>query len=133
MRQALAASTVYFLALFALGFVLGTIRVMLVVPRLGLLPATALEVPIILVAALIACRRAVSRWQVPPELSARAIMVLWFLALLMIAEAALGFILFDRSVPDQWAEFRTPAGALGLSAQIVAASLPFWVGMRNGR
>lgn len=124
------AATVYFVALFALGFVLGTIRTLFVVPRLGLLAATAVEVPVMLAAGWLACRWIVRHWQVPPVTRLRWIMALLFLALLLVFEASLAAILFDRSLTDQWASLRTPAGSLGLAAQIIAASMPMWVGMR---
>ena len=67
MKHALIAGTAYFLALFALGFVLGTIRVIYVAPRFGQFAATFAEVPVMLVAALFACRWTVGHWQVPPR------------------------------------------------------------------
>jgi hypothetical protein len=48
---ALIAATVYFLALFAIGFAFGTVRVLVVEPRLGALAATASEVPLMLIVA----------------------------------------------------------------------------------
>lgn len=113
--------------LFALGFLLGTIRVIFVAPRIGELAATIMEVPVMLVAAYFACRWAIRRWQVPPAIAARVAMVPWFLSLLFVFEALLGLALFGRSVSEQWAAFRTPAGLVGLSAQIIASLLPLIV------
>lgn len=127
-RRALLASTAYFVILFALGFVLGTIRVLLVAPRVGELAATAAELPIMLTAAWFVCRWAINRWHVPPDAIVRSTMALWFLALLSIFEVSLGAILFDRSPVEQWAALSTSAGYLGLSAQIIAAALPLWLG-----
>lgn len=133
MKRALIAATIYFLMLFTLGFLLGTIRVMIVAPRVGELAATAAEAPVMLVAALFACRWAVRRWRVPPQAVLRWIMALAFFALLLVSEASLGAILFDRTLAEQWAALRTLAGVLGLSAQVIAASLPLRVGMRETR
>ena len=58
-------------------------------------------------------------------------MVLWFLALLFTFETLLGVILFGRTAAEQWAALATPAGLLGLSAQITAALLPVLVGRRE--
>ena len=127
-RRALLASTAYFLILFALGFVLGTIRVLLVAPRIGELAATAAELPIMLTAAWFVCRWIIDRWHVPLDAIFRCAMALWFLALLSVFEVSLGAILFDRSPSEQWAVLSTPAGYLGLSAQIIAAALPLWLG-----
>lgn len=132
MRRALIAATVYFFVLFALGFVLGTIRVLFVAPRIGVLSATLAEVPMMLIAALLMCRWAIRRWQVPTTLSARGAMALWFLVLLALFETLVGVALFGRTLSGTWAGLATPAGLLGLSAQAIAALLPLLVG-RNRR
>jgi hypothetical protein len=131
MKRALIAASAYFLALFALGFALGTIRVLVVTPSVGELAATFAEVPVMLTAAYFACRWAVRRWQVPRGIGVRWAMVLWFLALLVLFEALLGSLLFGRSLADQWAAVTGPAGLLGLSAQIIAALLPVFVGKQE--
>lgn len=132
MKRAYTAATAYFLALFALGFVLGTIRVLFVAPRLGDLRATLLEVPVMLYAAFFLCRWAAERWQVRPTLSARWAMVLWFLVLLALFETVLGVVLFGRTLTGTWAALATPAGLIGLTAQIIAALLLLFVG-KDGR
>lgn len=48
------AGLAYWAVVFALGFVLGTIRVTWVIPAVGLMPATLLELPIILGASWLA-------------------------------------------------------------------------------
>lgn len=58
MKRALITASTYFIALFALGFVLGTIRVIFVVPRVRGLAATIAEVPVI-ATAYFACRWAI--------------------------------------------------------------------------
>lgn len=128
MKRALIAASAYFLALFALGFILGTIRVIFVAPRVGEFAATMAEVPVMLAAAFFICRWAIRRWQVSPAIGGRVAMVPWFLALLFAFEALLGATLFGRSVAEQWAAMSTPAGLVGISAQIIAALLPLFVG-----
>ncbi len=119
------------MVLFALGFVLGTVRVMIVAPRYGELSATWAEIPVMLIAAIVTCRWALQYWQVPRAIGTRWIMVIWFLALLVAFETALGAGLFGRSLNEQFASLITPAGLLGLSAQIIAALLPLYLG--NGK
>lgn len=131
-KRAFAAVTVYFLALFSLGFVLGTIRVLVVAPRIGVLGATLLEVPLMLAAAFILCRWTVRRWQVSPALGARWVMVLWFLLLLALFETLLGIALFGRTLTEIWVGLGTVAGLIGLTAQVIAALLPVLVG-RNAQ
>ena len=128
MKRALIAATVYFLVLFALGFILGTMRVLLVAPRIGVLGATLAEVPLMLTAAFFMCRWAVGRWQVPPTLSARGAMALWFLVLLAVFETLVGVALFGRTLAGTWAGLATSAGLFGLTAQAIAALLPLFVG-----
>ena len=113
--------------LFAFGFVLGTIRVLFVVPHIGELAATIAEVPVMLTAGYFTCRWAIRRWQVPSTIAIRLAMVLWFLALLFVFEALLGATLFGRSVAEQWTALGSPSGLVGISAQIIAALLPLFV------
>jgi hypothetical protein len=128
MKRAIFPATVYFLMLFALGFVLGTIRVIIVAPRIGVLAATFAEVPVMLTAAYFASRWTIRRWHVPHAPTIRWAMLLWFLMLLFLFETLLGALLFGRTMAEQWAALATPAGLLGLSAQTIAALLPVFVG-----
>lgn len=127
MKRALTSASAYVLTLFALGFVLGTIRVLFVVPHIGELAATIAEVPVMLTAAYFTCRWAIRQWQVPSTIAIRLAMVLWFLALLFVFETLLGATLFGRSVAEQWTALGSPAGLVGISAQIIAALLPLFV------
>ena len=65
----LAPAARYAAAVFAAGFLLGTLRVLWLVPRFGPTAAVALELPLILAVSWIACRH-VAR-AVPPEPVAR--------------------------------------------------------------
>ncbi len=132
MKRALTAATIYFFGLFTLGFVLGTIRVLFVAPRIGVLGATLIEVPLMLIAAFFMCRWAVERWHVPPALATRGAMALWFLVLLALFETLVGVALFGRTLAGTWAGLDTLVGLIGLTAQAIAALLPLVVG-RNGR
>ncbi len=133
MKRALIAATVYVLILFALGFVLGTIRVLFVAPGIGVLRATLMEVPLMLTAAYLLCRWAIARWQVAPTLSARAAMALWFLVVLALFETLVGVTLFGRTLAETWSGLASPAGLIGLAAQIVAALLPLVIDRRRQR
>ncbi len=130
-RPLTTAATVYFFTLFALGFVLGTVRVLIVVPQIGDLAATLMEVPVMLGAAFFLCRWVVGRWQVSPDLAARGAMALWFLLLLVLFETLLGIALFGRTLAEIWSGLATPAGLIGLTAQAIAALLPLFVGRRG--
>ncbi len=89
----LGASAIYFAIVFGVGFGLGTIRTLLLVPRLGVRTAELLEMPLMLAAVFVA-----ARWvqrQFLAERSGRARLVAGFiaLALLLSAEVLLGMAL----------------------------------------
>ena len=69
--QILKASVLYFALVFGAGFVLGTIRTLWVVPRVGTRIAELMETPVMLVVTLVATRWIVLRLAVPPTPSAR--------------------------------------------------------------
>jgi hypothetical protein len=128
MGRALTAATAYFLILFTLGFALGIVRVLLLIPRIGEFAATLAEVPVMLSAAYFICGSTIRRWQVARAPSLRWAMVGWFLILLFLFEALLGAMLFGQTVDEMGAALATPAGILGLTAQVIAALLPMIVG-----
>jgi hypothetical protein len=102
---------------FLMGFILGTIRVLLLVPRLGETTAVIIEAPMMLVASWFVCR-----W-VRRTVSARSLMGLVAFVVLMSAEVGLGAV-FGRSLVDQLAAFKSPPGAIGLGAQVIFAIFP---------
>ena len=131
LRRALTAATAYFLALFALGFILGTVRVMIMVPRFGVLASTIAEVPFMITAGYFICRWAIHNWHVSRASAFRWAMAIWFLVMLIAFETLLGVLLFGRSASAQWIVLATPAGLIGLSAQVIAALFPLFVGRKE--
>ena len=121
--KAIRFAVLYFAAVFAAGFILGTIRTLLVIPRIGELPAVLLELPVILAIAWIVCGwlmrgRSIGRTE------AVAAGVLAF-AILMTAEAALSVMLFGRTLAEYLASFTQLHGLLGLAGQVVFATFPY--------
>jgi hypothetical protein len=123
MRRAIQAGAAYFGAVFLVGFALGTVRVLALVPRIGELRAVLLELPVILAASWALCGWAQRRFGVPPVARDRLAMGGVAFGLLMIAEAALSFGL-GRSPGDYLSSFATAAGAAGLAGQIAFALFP---------
>ena len=121
---ALRAATLYFMVVFAVAFVLGTIRVLIIAPRVGDLVAVALETPILLCLSWIVARRVIAGMAVPHALAVRAMMGAFAFYLLIAAETALGLIAFGRSPADMLASYATLPGALGLAAQLGFAAIP---------
>ena len=127
MIRGLQAGSLYFLIVFGAGFALGTIRVLILVPYVGPLVATLIEVPVMLSIAYYACRMVFKRWPVSAKSKQRLAMVLIFLALLIIFEWQLGMLLFRQSAEQQWLMLTTPAGMIGLTAQMIAALFPLFI------
>ena len=124
MRAAVIAGTVYFAAVFLIGFLVGTVRVLLVAPRLGDVGAVLLETPVVVAASWILARRSVRRFAAPRGFGPRATMGAVAFALLMTAELAVSMFAFGRTPGEHLAIYGTPAGAIGLAAQLVFAVLP---------
>ena len=126
--KAVRFAVLYFAAVFAAGFILGTIRTLLVIPRIGELPAVLLELPVILVIAWIVCGW-LMRGQPLRKSEAIAAGALAF-AILMVAETALSVMLFGRTPAEYLASFTQLHGLLGLAGQVVFATFPYV--RRNG-
>jgi len=120
----LKAGTTYFAIVFAVGFVLGTVRVLLLLPFVGEAAAVFLEIPIILVASWIAARWTINRFDVPGEVAARLMMGAFAFALLILGELAVSSLSFGRPLQDTLVAYRSLPGAAGLFAQVIFALLP---------
>lgn len=121
MIRAISVGAVYFLLVFTAGFLLGTVRTLILIPHVGPLIATLLEVPFMLVVGYAACRFVLRCWPVRTQ---RWMMVPSFLMLLALFEWQLGLLLFGVTATQQWANLATPAGLVGLSAQVLVALIP---------
>jgi hypothetical protein len=121
--QATKGGALYAIIVFVIGFILGTIRVSLVVPRLGETIAVIMEAPIMLAASWFVCRWCVDRLDVRRSVPARSIMGLVAFLVLMSAEFALGAVV-GRSLVDQLAAYKSPPEAIGIAAQVIFAMFP---------
>jgi hypothetical protein len=124
MLSALKAGLLYFAIVFAAGFILGTLRLLLVVPALGQAAAVLIELPIMLAISWVACASVVRRWSVLPNVRDRAFMGATAFLLLMTAELALSVLLFGRSPAEFATSLATPSGGIGLAGQIAFAVFP---------
>ena len=124
MIRAAAAGAVYFLILFSAGFVLGTLRVLAIAPRLGDIAAVLLELPLMLAASWLVCRYLIRRMTIAADPAPRLLMGLTGFALLILAEIALGWFGFGRSLELQMAALGQPAGLIGLAGQIAFGAIP---------
>jgi hypothetical protein len=121
--QATKAGALYAIVVFSIGFILGTIRVLLLVPRVGETTAVILEAPVMLAASWFICRWCVHRLDVRRTVPARSLIGLVAFLVLMSAEVGLGAVL-GRSLADQFAMYKSASGAIGLAAQVIFAMFP---------
>lgn len=130
MQNILLAATRYFLIVFAVGFVFGTIRTLTTAdtPDARLL-AVAIELPAIIAVSWLACRHTIRRFNVVPDTAVRLAMGAIAFGFLMVAELLLDAALAGRSAMEHFALYAQPAHMLGPAGQVVFALLP-WVQAR---
>jgi hypothetical protein len=120
----LKAGVLYFALVFGAGFVVGTIRTLWVVPRVGTRTAELMEAPIMLVVTILAARWMVQRLAVPAAASARLGMGCIALLLLLVAE--FGFVLWLRgqTIREYFASREPVAGTVYYLILAVFAVMP---------
>lgn len=124
LSAAFRAGVVYFAIVFAVGFILGTIRVLVAVPRLGETAAVLIELPAMLALSWVACAWLVRRFAVPARVLARLAMGVSAFLLLMVGEAGVSLFAFGRTLAQHVQAFQATSALLGLAAQLVFAALP---------
>jgi hypothetical protein len=118
------AAIVYFSLVFAAGFALGTIRVLLIAPLWGELPAILFESPIMLFVSWLACGSSIRVFGVRGRCAGLAMGTAAF-ALLMTAELALSLVAFGRSSAEYVRAYGTLAGTVGLTSQVAFGSFHY--------
>jgi hypothetical protein len=123
MTRSLVAGAAYFLIVFAAAFALGVLRVSFVVPAVGVVWATLVEVPFTLAASWVTCAWIGRYWRIS-SMAQSVTMGVFAFGLLMAAEAAGAILLFGRTLGDHIGSFGTAAGGLGLAGQIAFGLVP---------
>lgn len=123
-RKSILAGVAYSGSVFAAGFALGVLRTVLVVALVGETVAVALELPIILAIAWIACRWLINRLEVPSRLVSRAVMGAVAFVLLMAGELSISLLLAGRSAVEHLQLYREASHMLGLAGQLAFAHFP---------
>jgi hypothetical protein len=121
--RAITAGALFAIIVFVIGSILGTIRVLLVAPRLGETLAVIVEAPLILAASWFVRRWCVDRLDVRRTVRTRSLMGLAAFLVLTEAEIGLGAVL-GQSLMHQLAAYGSTAGAIGLAGQVVFAMFP---------
>ncbi len=125
-------AVLYFALVLGTGFVLGTIRVPLLVPRLGERYAELLEMPFMFVAIVLAARYVVRRFDLPASRSVRLQVGFAALAMSVLAELLLATVLQGRSL-GQFIASRDPvSGSVYLGMLLLFALMPFLLGRTRG-
>jgi len=131
MKETLKAGVVYFALVFAAGFVLGTVRTLWVVPRLGVRTAELIEAPIMFCISILAARWAVRHVQVSPLRSRRLAVGCIALGLMLLVEFTV--VLWIRGLTIRgYLETRDPVSEAVYFATLAAfAVIPIFVGRRR--
>lgn len=124
MAKSLGAGLAYFLLIFLAGMVLGTIRILLLEPRMGEVASTLLELPVMLALAWLVCGWLIRRFELLSAARDRALMGIVAFVLLMAAELALSLYAVGGSVEGHFAAYQRTAPMLGLLGQLAYAVFP---------
>jgi hypothetical protein len=128
--RTIEAGVLYFALVFAAGFVLGTIRTLSVVPRIGTRKAELMETPIMLVVTIVIARWVVLRFAVPSVPSARLGMGGIALVLLLVAEFGLVLWLRGQTIREYFASRDPVAGTVYYLMLLMFAIIPLLVARR---
>jgi len=125
-RAAYRAGIAYTMAVFVFAFVVGAIRVTVVVPRLGPLLAVIIEAPIVLAVSWLASLWCTRHFDVSRDASARTLMGAVAFTFLMLLELGFAVFVFGEPVGHYFAKYTSAPGTIGLAMQGCFAILP-WV------
>jgi hypothetical protein len=128
----LRAGAAYFALVFSAGFLLGSIRVPFLVPRLGERVAELLEAPVMLVVIFFASRHVVRRFAVTSLARASLAVGLFALVLLLAAEVSLAVAISGHSVLEYISGRDPVSGSVYLASLLLYAALP-WLHARRSR
>lgn len=129
----LKAGTAYFLLVFGVGFLLGFIRVLWIIPLVGERTAELIEMPLMLLTTILAARWVAQRFSLPPSTGAR----------LGVGGVALGFLLATEftvvlrlrgiTIPEYIAARDPVSGAVYVVMLGVFALMPLLAVRRSAR
>jgi hypothetical protein len=129
----LTSSAAYFAIVFGAGFVFGTVRVMWLVPMVGVRVAELAEIPLMLAVIVIAARSVNRRFLTGRDRYSRLIVGVMALVLLLLAELILG-VMFLGLTPTDVFLGRDPVSGTGYYLSLCAfALMPRFLGGRASR
>jgi hypothetical protein len=122
--RTLEAGVLYFALVFGAGFVLGTVRTLRLVPRVGMRTAELIETPLMLVVTILVARWIVLRLAVPAAASARLGMGCIALLLLLVAEFGFMLPLRGLTIREYFASRDPVSGAVYYVMLAMFAAMP---------
>ncbi len=128
--QTLKAGVLYFALVFGAGFVLGTVRVLWLVPRVGERMAELMEMPIMFVVTIVAARWIIRRLGVPSAPLSRLGMGCIALALMLVAEFTLVLWLRGLTIAEYFGSRDPVSGTVYYAMLGVFAIMPLLVARR---
>ena len=124
----LKTGVIYFLLVFAVGWILGPIRELWAVPHFGRMVAMPSEAVIMLIAMTVAARWVIRRFEVPQKLFDTLSIGLIAMRLLFPAEIAGVLLVRGLSLHDYLESFATAPGVISLVTFLLFALMPTLVG-----
>jgi 2-hydroxy-6-oxonona-2,4-dienedioate hydrolase len=127
LRTIIKAGASYFLVTFAAGFILGTIRVLWLAPRVGPRTAELIEMPVMLGVMIAAAAWVVRRQTVPRRAKSRLAMGGIALVLFLVTEFAVILRLRGLSIGEYFTTLDPVTGSIYYALLVVLALLPSMV------
>ncbi len=125
-RTILKNGLIYFLLVFGVGFILGPIRILWLVPRLGERSAELIEMPFMLAAIILIARWMIRRFQIPAETSVR--LGMGFLAVVLLISVEFTMVLRLRGLTlEQYFQSRDPISGTVYYLMLVVFALMPWM------
>jgi hypothetical protein len=125
--RVLRASLVYFALTFGAGFVLGPLRILLLVPRVGARTAELIEMPVMIGITWLAARWVTRKFAVPPERGPRLSMGVMAGALLLLAEFTLVLWLRGLTLEEYFTTRDPVSGTAYYAAVLLLMLMPLLV------
>ena len=118
------AGALYFAAVFAISFLFGIVRQLVLVPRLGEFLSVLFEAPFTLVTSFFMARWIVGRAEAASRARHRIVMGLTAFILLLSTEAFLSRLMRGWTIEQWLGHFATAPGALSLVLFLIFAAMP---------
>lgn len=127
----LKSAGLYLVLVFGAGFVLGTIRVLLLVPRFGERLAELMEVPLMMVVIVFAAKWVLQRFAVPPAVAIRLAVGLVALTLIVLLEFTLVLRVRGLTLAEYFRGRDPVSGTVYYLMLVVFALMPVLVARRQ--